>query len=567
MEFKVFMQAAEQQIDRFQSEKELKEWLKNYARTIEEEKREGFLKQFEKKKKQSHAEDKKAVIGWCEQIEDGELTLTCRGYEEYGESYWDSDWVYEYEDDCGIGRQIAVFYHLAEQCVYDRDYKTASLIFDKLGALTVIADDETGGDPVELEMEELVREGIVTLDLKRIATLTLYTGYQSTAMEQRPSKLYRYFAWDMFQGFKLEEMFAAGTEPLKDSDIFLELWIAYLREQKDRYTSRLLTEAVLYRYGQDGLLEEARRNANRHPGLYVEILEQYYTSGAWDALYQEGRDALDRMERNMKIRERVARLTAAGARALKNTEGIREACKEAFYSAPSSANYLRMIACEGLTEADKNEALQYVEKCWQACEKRRAERKERCYWRETSDTDPSEIRRHDYLTIQFFARNFDLTLRECREQNAALGWSGEYVAEGVPLLLLFLFKDTAYSPAMKVILRAIRSNMGYGEEYNEPAFEEIMQIWRRQEKSTPDIDMEKKVLEYLQNVIDDRVNAIVSGCHRGSYGKAALLGAALGEVEESMGIPQGKRRRMEKYLLAFPKHRAFKSEMREYGGA
>lgn len=70
----------------------------------------------------------------------------------------------------------------------------------------------------------------------------------------------------------------------------------------------------------------------------------------------------------------------------------------------------------------------------------------------------------------------------------------------------------------------------------------------------------------MQNVIDDRVNAIVSGYHRGSYGKAALLGAALGEVEESMGTPQGKRRRVEKYLLAFPKHRAFQSEMRAYGG-
>lgn len=110
MEFKVFMQAVEEQIDKFQSESELKEWLKNYARTIGEERREEFLKYFEKQGKVSHEEELKAVIDWCEEINEAELTLSCSGYEKYGESYWDSDWVYEYEDNCGIGKQIEAFY-------------------------------------------------------------------------------------------------------------------------------------------------------------------------------------------------------------------------------------------------------------------------------------------------------------------------------------------------------------------------------------------------------------------------------------------------------------------------
>ena len=56
----------------------------------------------------------------------------------------------------------------------------------------------------------------------------------------------------------------------------------------------------------------------------------------------------------------------------------------------------------------------------------------------------------------------------------------------------------------------------------------------------------------------------MSGSHRGSYFKAAMLGAALGEVEESLGKENGKAERMEKYLRQFPRHSAFKKEMKCY---
>ena len=44
----------------------------------------------------------------------------------------------------------------------------------------------------------------------------------------------------------------------------------------------------------------------------------------------------------------------------------------------------------------------------------------------------------------------------------------------------------------------------------------------------------------------------------------AILGAALGEIEESMGKARGKAERVSKYLAEFPRHRAFKQEMKAY---
>ena len=108
----------------------------------------------------------------------------------------------------------------------------------------------------------------------------------------------------------------------------------------------------------------------------------------------------------------------------------------------------------------------------------------------------------------------------------------------------------------------IKQYIGYKEEYDEPEFIKRFLLWKKQ--VTIPGDEKKKLLSCLAKIIDERVTTIVGGSHRGSYYKAARLGAALGEVEESMGKDHGKAERMNKYLAEFPRHSAFKREMREY---
>ena len=59
-------------------------------------------------------------------------------------------------------------------------------------------------------------------------------------------------------------------------------------------------------------------------------------------------------------------------------------------------------------------------------------------------------------------------------------------------------------------------------------------------------DMKEKIYTYLEKPIDARVEAIVGG------------------IEESMGKARGKAERVSKYLAEFPRHRAFKQEMKAY---
>jgi len=73
-------------------------------------------------------------------------------------------------------------------------------------------------------------------------------------------------------------------------------------------------------------------------------------------------------------------------------------------------------------------------------------------------------------------------------------------------------------------------------------------------------------VEWLEAIIDKRINAIVSGKYRRKYEDVALLAAALGEVKESLGFESAKWDILNEYLARYPKHRAFREALREYMG-
>ena len=85
MDFKLFMNSVEENLSLIKTEEELRNWIRNYARSIPEEERESFLEQMQTRKSRSHKEILKELTEWCEKIEEGEITLSCSGYEEYGE--------------------------------------------------------------------------------------------------------------------------------------------------------------------------------------------------------------------------------------------------------------------------------------------------------------------------------------------------------------------------------------------------------------------------------------------------------------------------------------------------
>ena len=478
-----------------------------------------------------------------------------------------------YEDPYEIGRKLETYYEEAEQAVYDRDYQSASRIYWNLGTLNIVAIDNEGGDPVDMSVEDMEKEGLAELDFERICPLTLYAEYQADSLPERAAKMYGYFSWGMFRKTFLKDMMEVGTEPLKEMEEFLPQWIAYLREQDDTYTARLLKEAVVLWRGDEGLLEEARRAADKQPALYIDVLGRFLEEKQWEQLENEGLKALELMDRKMEIRDRAARMTARGAFYMQDGAACGRALTEAFYSKMTAANYLRVITCGSLEAGkaeegsgfvpDRENVLETAEKIYKEIQaSRQGKEQNRYYWRSSRDRDPYIRTEGDCLGIAFLNGDYETVWKEAKKTTVSLGWSGRFIEAGVPMLLLYLFEGEEMEKGMAYMLGKVKYYLNYKEEYGEPDFAERFFVW----KKTIDIPEEdkKKILKYLQKITDKRVEAIVSGQHRGSYGKAAALGAALGEAEEAMGIKYGKNIRLRRYLDQFPRYRAFKKEINTF---
>ena len=191
MEFKVFMQTVEEKLARISSEEELRDWIRGYARSLSEGERETFLKKLGSRERKSHQDKLQEIIDWCEKVDEEEITLSCYGYESYEYGGWGSDWIMKYEDPYEIGRKLEACYEEAEQAVYDRDYQSASRIYWNLGILNIVAVDEDGGDPVDMSVEDMKKEGLADLDFGRICPLTLYAEYQADPLTERGAKIDR----------------------------------------------------------------------------------------------------------------------------------------------------------------------------------------------------------------------------------------------------------------------------------------------------------------------------------------------------------------------------------------
>lgn len=167
---------------------ELRNCLHNVARKTPENKREAFLlllndccNQIEVKENNEKLRYKKLmtdekvnnklieISNIFEKIENRELCFSPQGYEDYTYGYWDSDWIWEYEDNEEIGEIIGDAAVFAHDCMNDFRYDEAVSVFNLIMNTTVYAEDEYGGDLIELNLGEMVEEGLTHVNLRIIA--------------------------------------------------------------------------------------------------------------------------------------------------------------------------------------------------------------------------------------------------------------------------------------------------------------------------------------------------------------------------------------------------------------
>ncbi len=490
----------------------------------------------------------KEIEEWCEKVENQDIHIECQSYEEYGESYWDRDWSYEYFDVFGMGNELSKAFQVAENLLSHKQYEQSLELYERLCCMSFMAMDNDAEEMFELDLEELVDEDLVSLNLKQISLNLLYAKYQVSEGEERVNTLYRYLTWSMCKNIKMEEIFSAGPEELNGIDRFMEEWISFLTEKDGDLAGGLLSEACMYQGGSNRLAETAKVVWRKHPVLYEKACKQLLNANKISRCEQLGLEAIRVLPEKLIIRGRIADLIAKVAVQLEHFDVMKECYKASFYAESTLNHYLRLFELPEYQDVT-NRAAKY------AITLTESPMVEGQFY--NKQLRVNKLSKDHKKAIRFFNGEFDEIMEECHKDKTTLGWSTQFKGIAVPLFILLLDKNNKLTKAGQRLMDGIDIRLGNQED--EKSFADRFLCWK--DKVVITNDQYDKYISWLREEVDKRTQAVVGGGYRKSYHKAAELITALNETMESKGVSHGRTSLIEYYKKLHSRKRAFKAEL------
>lgn len=554
MKYKDYMKAVEEKLSIMTGE-DKSNWIYNKVRTAKEHERIKIINSLDMKLDFNLIiYEKDEMENWCKKVEEGDIYFECSGYEEYGDSYWDSDYVYDYYDPFGIKDELYQAFQIAEDLLLRREYEESQILNNRLLNLTFFVSDRNTGDWNELEFEEVVDEILTTLNYNRILLNLMYAVYQITKGKERTESLYKYLTWGKCDNVKIMDIFSTGPEELKDIDSFMKEWILFLADTDGDRAGKLLIEACLYSQDIEQLYEIARIKYLKHPILFKFACQHLINENKYVECEKLGMEAISILPENLIIRGEIADLTAEAAKKLSHPDIVAKCYEEAFYSKSTLDNYLRLFESPNYKEIKKKATI-YMEIL--------PEDSTASHNNGNKQMITNRLSMGHKDVIKFFNGEFDYIYNKCKNNKSTLGWTIEFKGVAVPLFILLLNIDNRLTNAKEKLVNSIINRLGYSDD-DVKEFFNIFLNWRDKQDLTN--GQYEKYISWLKDEVDERTEAIVGGGYRNSYYKAATLVASLGETLESNGTINGRNLMIEHYKKTYSRKRTFKVEIELLNG-
>lgn len=417
--------------------------------------------------------------------------------------------------------------------------------------------------------------------------------YETTAPSERPAALL-----DAIEGLRfiggdasLGAIDETKRAQMPGADAFLPAWIAHLRSvegeaQRDspraRQLSRLLSEAAEWHAGADGLGELARSRGALDPDVHRDWVDALIRAGRHSDAAAAAGEALRTLEpcgeARAAIAERLARLTASTG----DADGALEARRERWRAGPSTWRLIALI--DIATALDRAGEVLASEADWALAPER-------------PGAEAHNVANDRLLCELLLLADRVEEALEMAKAGEPLGWShgGHPGPIVVPYLLvaatgpeirpeLLIAAGSPYEPPehdepllAQELERIDRDGwVGGGEWDDEPAELPLDERYRGipADKRLPSFLLGAAIaarpasqrqrdrwLGRATELVEERVNAIVTAKHRGAYERAARLAVACGEAialardgDRGFAYVAAARER-------FPRHHAFCSEL------
>jgi len=525
------------------STNELKALLLKIAADIPDSKRQQFITLLENKRVTiSKRGDNGFDVGKVqsrikelyENIEDYEIEAYY--YESY-ERYDDRGEGYDIKSDDGFSEEFYICYTGAVGILEHCFYKEAEEAFTVLFQIIEKFDEyHEGDDEGPFYFDTLIDENMIEIDLKKMAALKCYSGLMAKPEDPEGVLNDIFDTLEEYSGkLTLKDILHAGSEPIQDLTDVLEVWISVLYEQPVTIAAGYMKEAVLLLDKVEIMEDYVNTVGLNEPKAYINLCDLYFGQGkAGNAkIIATALNGLKCTGINRENRDVLAGILAAAAKDTDDKIAYKYAVTERFYSKSSLENYMAVLELGDANTAEV--VIKYLDKS---------------FWQ--SDKIKAQWEDKDYYLIHFINKDYDLVYNAFKSDKASLGWSSSLKGLMIPFFIGLLsgFNEKA-SVTRGIIEEKITCRIENGAFYK-LLRENMGAVTKEQDKNWYDRCVEE---------VEDRIDAIVSAQHRGSYGKAARLLAAIYEMRLYRN-EEAPSQIVYTYTAKYPRHTAFKAELR-----
>jgi tetratricopeptide (TPR) repeat protein len=366
----------------------------------------------------------------------------------------------------------------------------------------------------------------------------------------------------------LDDIIQIAPQPLPDQEQFWRDWIAFLHTQSGSDADAWLREAVRLSQGTSGLETLARTEGVQHPRAYLDWCAALEAEGNHQAVLAAAQEALRALPEPLPIRAAVADYLCAAALHRHDTAALRVGRWEAFVAKPTLARLLDVweVTPIGTERTGRmHQAAQHMQHALAHPPSQGLH-----VWEDDLESPvwpDKSVLAHAYFLAGDWGAAYQLAAPE-----QVLGWSSSHNPQGL-VVACFLVQLAGTSPGQ---LPPNLAQLWHWELQNSTGFVawhstdtgEASLLTRLQHAymeylpatSWPS-DQQADMLAWCLDVVQRRIDAIVSNQHRGSYDKAALLLAACAELLRLLGKAQEAAALLDEARQRFPRHRAFQTEL------
>ncbi|HYA42637.1 MAG TPA: hypothetical protein VEF34_15135 [Syntrophobacteraceae bacterium] len=343
----------------------------------------------------------------------------------------------------------------------------------------------------------------------------------------------------------LQDLIDARFGELTDLETFLLAWEKRLARYSGDRASVLRMEAVQKLKGVDGISVLARKWKSEQPRGYLFWIQCLENEGNRQEMIDVCREALDALP-NGTFREQAAEYFTMAAERLEIAEYVLMGKRERFLSVPNERNLLELLG-----EARKqNVRFQELETVLSSLERKKE--------------DDKYGRGNLYVKALLMAGRLQEAFREAKgEKN--LGWSSGNAGVVFASILSVLTDNSSKAVTVRTLLKQYAESRGYYDEDDdgskpEEAYKEILTGLKLVKTGEPET---REYRAWVDKIGRSRIEAIVSGQHRGAYDRAAgVLGSLAEYYIISGGIEKARSLLHEFVFVKFPRHHAFRREVK-----